>query len=563
MVEKYNTEGGLFEEVRLAARTLLHQMEYERLTGRVAFLGLLFLSTLTGCRKDVEPASWDIDALGPLLTTRFTIADILADSLQSVSGNGLITLVYSEQLFAVDLDTVLAIPDTNFSYPYAFPLPGGDSFNLPAGFPVISENNLIRFDLPDLSLSELVLRQGTLDLRMRNKIASRVLGNFSLPGAAFADGSNTLSATVEAGSPAAPSISLTTRDLANARFDLRGPNNNDVNTLATSVAAQLDPSGSGATVTNQDSVVVDASYRDLVPAYARGYFGARNLSVGPESNAIGLFDNFVSGALDLDRVTLRLKVENGIGMDLRVRLRSLRSVNSRTSQTVDMEHAILHGPINLNRALDLGNGFQSSQYQSELNNENSNVDLFLENLPDQLEYDLDIELNPLGDISNGNDFLYYESKLKANLELEVPLAIIATDLVLENIVKPDLPGSADAQLVVNGELHLFAINGFPFDAQVMLDIVDLDRNVLSSVPVDGTLTAGTLNADGLVGSSTASELHTLLTEEQVDLLYADGRFRVRVIFNTADQTQHLRLLDRYAMDLQITLGARYLINGDE
>ncbi len=538
-------------------------MENVRPLLRVASIGLLFLSTLTGCRKDMGPAKWDVDVLAPVITTRFTIADIIADSLLSVGPNGAITLVYSEELFALDLDTVLMVPDTNFIYPYAFPLPGNDSFDLPAGFPVISENNLIRFEFDDLALRRLILREGILEMRLRNKIASQVFGTFGLTGVTFPVGTSGLTASVGPGSPSSPAISVAQKDLAYANFDLRGPQFNDVNTLSTSVSAQLDPNGTGATVTNQDSVIVTASYRGLVPQYALGYFGMRTISVGPDSNDVDLFENLISGSIDLNRVRLDLKVENGIGMDLRVRLHQLRSINTSTGNSVDLQHAIMQGPINLNRALDLGNSFQPSYYQRTLDNDNSNVDEFLENLPDRLAFSMDLELNPLGDISNGNDFFYYDSRLRAVLELELPLDLIATNLTLENIVRPDLPGSEAGHAIQDGELFLFATNGFPFDAQLVMDIVDVDRNLLSSIPVEGIVASGILGANGLVQSPTSTRTTARLTAEQVDMLYGEGRIRIRFVFNTADQTGHVQLLDRYAMDLQITAKVHYLVNGDE
>jgi len=538
-------------------------MENAPTSHRVALLGLLFLSTLTGCRKDVGPAQWDIDVLGPLFTTRLTIANLIPDSLQQIGSNGAITLVYSEELFTLELDTLLSIPDTLFRYPYAFPLPPGDTFDLPAGFPVISENNLIRFNLADLQLRDLHIREGTLELHMRNKIGSRVNGSFGLPGAQFSDGSNTLVTSVDAGSPSSPSFSTLVRDLSGARFDLRGPTFSDVNTLASSVSAELDPTGSGAVVTNQDSVVIEASYRSIVPSYARGYFGNRSVESGEVRTPFSLFEDFVSGTLDLDQVQLRLHVKNGVGMDIRIRLNEFQAVNTRTGATVDLMGSIMQGPINLNRALDHGGGPTPTLYERTLDNTNSNVDAFVETLPNELLYNVDVELNPLGNISNGNDFVYYESAVSAELDLEVPLSLIATDLVLENIVKPDLPGTAEHPLLQNGTMHLFATNGFPFAANVILDIVDLDRNVLSSAPVSGGITAGVLGAGQTVTATTNSEMHVDLTEEQIDMLYGDGRFRIRVVFNTADQTEHVHLLERYAMDLQFTVGARYMVNGGE
>ena len=535
-------------------------MQYARSIRTVAFAGIL-LSTLPGCRKDAGPASWDVDVALPLLTTRLTIGDLIPDSLLAVAPDGSVSLVYTSALFAVDLDTLLELPDTSFVYAYAFPLPGNDSFNLPPGFPVISQNNMLRFDLPQVELTRLDIRSGALQVDMRNKIASRVLGHFEIPSAQFPDGMNTLDMAVDPGSPAAQAMATLIRDLSGTRFDLRGPAYDQVNTLTTNVAATIDPDGSGATVTNQDSVVVEVDYYDLVTAYARGYFGTNTITRQDEESRLTLFDRFVGGSLDLDQVTMRLHVENGVGMDIQVRLNSFEAINSRTGITVDLQNALLQGPINLNRAVDHGDGFTPSHYQRVLDNSNSNIDAFVENLPDRVRYDVEILVNPLGDISNGNDFLYYESELKADIDLEVPLSIIASGLTLENFSKPDLPGDADNPSIDHGTLHLFASNGFPFDAHVILDIVDEEESVLGSIPVEGTMLAGIMGSTGLVSGPTRSTLHAPLNGAQVDLLYGDARLRTRVVFDTDAQLGHVRVLDSYFMDLQVTVDGNYIVNG--
>ncbi|MBK6410088.1 MAG: hypothetical protein IPF78_10360 [Flavobacteriales bacterium] len=99
--------------------------------------------------------------------------------------------------------------------------------------------------------------------------------------------------------------------------------------------------------------------------------------------------------------------------------------------------------MNIDRALDLGGMFQSALNTFNLDQGNSNIDLFIENLPSRVDYALDITINPLGDISNGHDFLYHDSKLSADLEIDIPLNLIATDLTLRKTVALDLPGNAD------------------------------------------------------------------------------------------------------------------------
>lgn len=536
-------------------------MQNARSIGTVAFWGLLFLSTITGCRKDDGPARWDVDVAGPLLTTRLTIADLIADSLLTAAPDGEVILVYSSELFAVDLDTLLGLPDTSFVYPYALPLPDNEQFTLPPGFPVIDQNSLVRFNLPQVELTRLDLRAGELRIDMRNKTASRVIGDFGVPSAHFPDGNSSISLAVDRGTPDDPGHATVTRDLAWTRFDLRGPDLDRVNTLATNISAVLDPAGSGATVTNRDSVVVVVGYRDLVTNYAKGYFGTNDISFHDERSRLELFDAVVGGTLDLDRVTLRVKVENGLGMDMQVHLNSFQAVNTRTGAVVDMEHTILQGPINLNRAVDHGNGFTPSHYENVLDHTNSNVDAFVENMPDEVRYGMDIRLNPLGNISNGNDFLYYESRLKASIDLEVPLSVIARGLTLEKVMEPDLPGDAEHPAFTQGTLHLFASNDFPFDGTVVLDIVGMDGTLLSPVVVQGSIRAGVVGPDGLVHTPVNSSLHARLTPEQVNLLHGEGQLRTRVVFDTDGQHGHVRILDRYGLGLQLTLDGTYIVNG--
>lgn len=537
-------------------------MEYGRIPVVVAFAAAVIASApLHSCRKESDRPTWDIDLLAPVLRTSFTLRDLVADSLIRTDADGEVTLVYNGELFDVDLDTVLTAPDTSFFYRYALPLPGPLEF--PPGFNFFNQVDVQRFDLDELALRQLTLREGRLELRMTNMVATTVLGSLAIPAAVFPDGSGTLSTSVGPGTPAQPATAVAVRDLAGTRFDLRGPQLNSVNTLQTVLGAQLDPAGNGATVTDQDSLIIQATYAGLLPAYARGYFGQRTVEAGPTTEPFDLFEAFTSGTLDLDEATLKLKVENGFGVDMQVRMRELRATNTRTGASVPLEHAIMSGPMNITRAVDLGTGPAATFYERTLDIANSNLLPFIECLPDQLYYELDIALNPLGDISNGNDFLYDSSLLRASLDLEVPLRLIADELTLQTISAPDLPGSAEGHALRSGTMKLFATNGFPLQARILIDLVDEQGQVLAALPIEGTVAAGLLGPENLVAQPVNSVLTAELDEAAVNLLYDGARLRTRAAFTTADQTMHLRLLDRYRLDLQMTIAANYVVNGDE
>jgi hypothetical protein len=135
--------------------------------------------------------------------------------------------------------------------------------------------------------------------------------------------------------------------------------------------------------------------------------------------------------------------------------------------------------------------------------------------------------------------------------------------VLQQTTTPDLPGSAEGHALKSGLLHLFATNGFPFSAAIVLEIINDADQVMGQIPVQGLVASGILGSNGLVTAAVDSQLDAPVSEELMDLLYSTGRLRISTLFNTADQSQHVQLLDSYRMDLQVSVEANYLVNGDE
>lgn len=515
---------------------------------------------LSGCRKAPAPPQWDLDLLAPLAKTTLTIGDLVPDSILSSDQQGNVSILFTSELFALSLDTVLTAPDTSFRYGYALPFPGPIQFQPGATFN--TNDDVTRFDLDDLQLTQLKVRSGQVDVAITSMMNGQIIGDFALPGASLNGTPFSIVQNLPPGTPASPSMVSSSRPLDGYVFDMRGPTFDQVNSLATHISYSNAPDGTPISITNQDSLLALVSYHDIIPQYATGSFGTRTITVEPSSTDLDLFNN-ISGTLDLDQVTARLKIRNGIGVDARAAIHYLRSVNTITGNTVDLTHAITSGPVNIDRALDLGGTFQSALNTFNLDQGNSNIDLFIENLPSRVDYALDITINPLGDISNGHDFLYHDSKLSADLEVDIPLNLIATDLTLRKVVAVDLPGNAEGHAWRSGTLHLFAHNGFPFSATIELAIVDEMGDLLTVLEPGGTVASGVLGGDGNVSASVASRLDFDISPDQMDALQNTGQVRISAIFNTADQGQHLQLRNDYRMDLQLTVGANYTVNGDE
>ena len=516
---------------------------------------------LTGCRRETEPPQWDVDLLGPLISSTFTVQDLSDGGEFTSDADGNLSVRYTSELFALRLDTVYDVPDTSFIYRYGLPFPG--PFNVPQNTVFYDQTDVTRFDLNDLQLNTLWVRSGTLGVTLTSAVPGDCIGRFGLPAALLNGTPFQVELPVAAGTPSDPSQAFGQYPLNGHRIDLRGPGFNEVNTLSTAIQVRT-AQGIGTTVlTDQDSLIAEIAYAGIVADYARGYFGQPAFSVGPSTEPLNIFSELQAGSFDLESSTARLVITNGIGADVQAFIQQLEVSNTGSGQSLSLQHALLGGPVNVSRAVDLNGGFQTTTYTAVMDDGNSNFTELLELIPDQVSYAADLQVNPLGDISNGNDFFYYDSELRAELVVDVPLRLIATGITLESTFDPDLPGTSEGHGLQEGELKLFADNGFPFEGTIQLEIVDTDENVLDVLPVTGTVAPALLGPDLLVQQRVASELQAHVSPAQTDLLYQGTRVRVRIIFSTSDQSQHLTLLDSYALDLQITLGANYIVNGDE
>ena len=83
-------------------------------------VGNLFLSS---CRKEMEKASWDTDILAPIISASMNINNILPDSILQANADSSMKIVFNNDLYKIDIDTLFNIADTTIHNGYALPFP--------------------------------------------------------------------------------------------------------------------------------------------------------------------------------------------------------------------------------------------------------------------------------------------------------------------------------------------------------------------------------------------------------------------------------------------------------
>jgi len=522
---------------------------------------LLLLLLVMGCRKIIQEPLWDVDLLAPLAVSTLSITDLVQDSLISVDADNSLKLVYDNNVFSLKLDSLFEIPDTAIANTFSLPI----SITVPAGAKFLDNTTETRYQLQGVELTQALIRTGSAEVNLINDTDEGILFTYTIP-IAIKDGD-----TLRISEFIAAQSTLTkTLDLAGYSLDLRGEDLNDFNTLVTNVTATMNPAAFGPYTIKQTDIVTSSTvFSDIVPEHAVGYFGDRSFSISADTVGADIFKNIPSGSFDFNQFDVTLELRNSIGAELSANISRLVSINEAQNDTATLQHAFIGTEIFVDRAAEVFSTYppvSTSNHIIQLDQTNSNLDELIENRPDLFGYTIDLQINPLGNVSNGHDFVYYNTGIDLFLSAEIPICISAEDLVFIDTVEfnlsdDDKTAREQGDRVQSGNLILYADNGYPFHAGIQLFLLDSNMTLLDSLAAPGSAIASApLNGQLRVETPQRSVVYLPVNSEKIDRLYEASHILFKVTFTTADQPNFVKIYDDYLIDLKLVGDIRYEVN---
>lgn len=418
---------------------------------------------------------------------------------------------------------------------------------------IIDKDEELVFSIPDVDLAEAVVLSGNVKLEAYNTIDDSVHFVYQIPGATKNGIPFYTNGTIPPATQQGASYYIEYYDINGYSLDLTGINHNTKNRLHQHLTCFIDSTGEMKNLTLNDSIYFNYGLTDIEPYFVRGYFGNHQLSIGPEISNISLFNKFINGEISLDDVLLSISIENSIGTDATLIFNNLVSINTRTNNTVTLSGNIVGKHNHINRALNLSyDNVIPSYYSFILNQNNSNIAEFISNLPNQFEYDINVQVNPLGNVSGGNDFFYHYSNIKTNFNMEIPLSLIANNLTLCDTVDFNLNNNSNSN-IKSGTLTLFVDNGFPFQAVIQLYMLDEISNFIDSLLTENNMIAPALvDANYKVYKNIESKIIIPLSENKINELFNTKKMRIIANFTTKPENIYLKIYSHYQMDFLLT-----------
>jgi len=521
---------------------------------------IVFLSCITvllivaSCRKEKENLGWDVDVAAPIISTSMSLQNMIADSLLTSNPDNTLLLVYNNTVFDFSLDSIVNLPDTISSQSFHLPV----NITLPPGIELFNILDDKVLSIGSAKITDAIVRQGLIDFEVTNMVDKDVICTYEIPCATKNGITFQTTRKIPANSIGA-NIYHEVFDISGYTLNLRGPLNTKANILTTHVIGKLDTLGPSVFVHSTDSFIVNAKFNSILLNYVKGYFGNEQVSATGNS-AFSIFNHIIGGTLDMEKIHVNLSITNGFGVDARLVINSLVSTNTHTGNAIALTSPLLGTAININRATEANTypvPVNPSTYS--FNMDNSNLEQLIENLPDQLSYTVNMETNPLGNTSCGNDFFYYNYGMKAALNMEIPLSFVANNLTLCDTVNYAISKPSNGSSLKSGVFKLIVGNGFPFETSVHIYILNPSNDIIDSLNISGVIAPGIMEGNKVVAKS-RSIINIPITGVNMDRIYYAKKLKIVSRFNTANAPQYMKIYNNYTIDFKLTGDFKYQLH---
>lgn len=491
--------------------------------------GLLFLTILallTACKRDL-PTQWEVDGLVPLAHGKVGLADLLPDSMLTTNDEGVLHLRIDENLTDFDLDSLVEIPDTTIRESFTPGFPWGP-VTLPPGTSVLNQEDESVFAISAVELKRVSMKGGFMEFSVKNYMDGQLVLSYALPGATKGGVPVEIEEVLLPGSGENPSVYTGNIPLEGYTFDFTGTSGNGSNTMVSIFGATVDPNGPGdALIYGTDSLVVEVRFVEPEVRYALGYFGEHEIAIRDTMN-LELMQSLAGGSLLLDEIDLSFDIVNRVGADAQIEINGIKGKNTASDNVVEVQNDALFDQINITRAFDNNGSIEPTYYSFQLDESNSNITEFVSNLPDALILDIDLHVNPLGNVSASNDFIYTEEPMDAQLIADIPLCVSMENLKIQDTLS--IESAIDMQ--ASGKVFLYAENAFPFAATVSISVVDASGAVQATFASDQQLLSGVYDSVSFDVEGSSSIVEFELLDGSLASIQPENTIVVSVEFDT-------------------------------
>lgn len=400
----------------------------------------------------------------------------------------------------------------------------------------------------DLRITKAIAKEGIVNLRVVSTIEDTMYFDYIIP-SGTKDGQPFEIHEKINPAPSGGSIEkILQYSVAGYEFDLTGaPIINHYNAFYSELTGRIDSTGNVVNLSLDDSLLLYIKLGNFIPEYAEGYLGHSDTVIGPTAVPFDLFNSITSGSINFEEVKLSVGVTNGNAVPFDVELQTLKAVNNKTNQTVNLGLSSLPSPLSIGAAATLNTPWQNTW---AINNAGTEINQALNIFPNMFEALIRIESNPLQDSNSLTQFAIDSNLLDAYVDLEVPLNFSANQLTLVDTVSFDASGFATPEMIEKGTLNVIATNTYPISAKLGIKFLDENNTLLTSISFMNQIEASDY------GQHLQSNLMWPFSQDDLQLISNASKIIFQIEFSTSGDVP-VKLYSYQNIDLHLTTQFTY------
>jgi hypothetical protein len=239
--------------------------------------------------------------------------------------------------------------------------------------------------------------------------------------------------------------------------------------------------------------------------------------------------------------------ENFLGASADLHILNIESFSDNGS--IVLESSTLSEPFTIAKAVesqDINNPVLPTTTEIIFDESNSNIDEIVESKPNKIAFDFEMVLN--GDNPNQEDgFIYLNYGVNSRLEIEIPVSMKATNMSLKDTVDVSL---SVPTFIENGSFTIVVNNGFPFDADIKMQLMNNAGLVLQELTSENIVQASEVDVNGRTINNTNSTLNFPF-EDLSNILNRTKKIGLEITLNTQPTGQFVKLYSDYTIDMTI------------
>lgn len=431
------------------------------------FFGVIILScSINGDQFQIKGVESNPTLVAPLAFGDLSISDLLKKSDSShiiVQSDGLVSLVYDQNLVSHDIRNLVDIPDIG-NKNFSLAVPKGTYPANVNDYTSTTSTQPVDMGISPEKLTEISFKSGALTYSMSLSPSNP---NFSY--AAQISIPEFKSNSTGTGFSQEVTASTGTIDLSNYTFQ-----NSVANTFTLKVTLVVKKNSSSSTVATNTYLNVTISFAGMDFHYVKGFLGDQVAPIPPKVDSASINiqafgTSFQQGAnVSFAQPVITLNVTSGYGVPLNVSFSKLEA--RKTGATLAMQ-INPSSPVPITAPTVLGDSATTPVSVT-------NVNQLINFSPTKFFYQVSGHINQ--GLTSGNNFLTDTSKMNVKLHVEIPLYGKASNIYLRDTLDLDLSNLNQTQ-IDSASLKANITNQLPLDGNIQFILTDDKFNFIDSL----------------------------------------------------------------------------------